>query len=139
LHMSTRKVYGPLFFREDTVTGTSYLEMLQTWLFPRQQEDEPEDFIMQQDGPPPRFCLDVLRWLNNVLPHRWIMRGVHEDLMFFSVACTVPRFNPLWLLHKKKKKKKVFVPPQPVNIPDMKNRITAPVETINMICWSEYG
>jgi len=28
--MSTRKVYGPFFFREDTVKGTSYSEMLQT-------------------------------------------------------------------------------------------------------------
>ena len=27
-------------------------------------------------------------------------------------------------------KDKVFVPPQPVNIPDLKNRITAAVETI---------
>ena len=26
--MSTRKVCGPFFFPEDTVTGTSYLEML---------------------------------------------------------------------------------------------------------------
>jgi len=55
--MSTRKLYGPLFFREDAVTGTSYLEMLQTWLFPRLQKDEPEDFIMQQDGAPPLFRL----------------------------------------------------------------------------------
>jgi hypothetical protein len=53
--MSTQKVYGPFFFHEDIVTGTSYLEMLQTWLFPRLQEDEPEDFIMQQDRAPHIF------------------------------------------------------------------------------------
>jgi len=29
-------------------------------------------------------------------------------------------------------KDKVFVPPQPVSIPDMKNRITAAVETITL-------
>ena len=67
--MSIRKAYGPFFFREDTVTGTSYLEMLQTWLFPRLQEDEPEEFIMQQVRASPHFCLDVRRWLNDVLPH----------------------------------------------------------------------
>jgi hypothetical protein len=68
--LSTQKVYGPLFFCEETVMGTSYLEMLQTWLFPRRlQEDEPEDFIMQQDGAHPHFCLDVCRWLNDVLLH----------------------------------------------------------------------
>ena len=79
--MSTRKVYGPFFFHEDTVTGTSYLEMLQTWLFPRLQEDEPKDFIMQQDGAPPYFRLDV-HWLNHVVPRRWIGRVAHEDMMF---------------------------------------------------------
>jgi hypothetical protein len=56
-----------LFFREDAVTGTSYLETLQTRLFPRLQEDEPGDFIMQQDGAPPQFRLDICRWLNDVL------------------------------------------------------------------------
>ena len=53
--MSTRNVYGSFFFLEDTVKGTSYLEMLQTWLFLRLQKDEPEDFIMQQDGLPRIF------------------------------------------------------------------------------------
>jgi len=62
--------------------GTSYLEMLQTWLFPRLQEDESEDFIMQQDGDPLHFCLDIRHWLKDVLPHRRIGRGAHEDLMF---------------------------------------------------------
>ena len=93
--VSTQKVYGPFFFREDTVTGASYLEMLQTWLFPSLQEDEPEDFIMQQDGAPLHFHLDVCCWLNDVLPHQWIKWSAHEDFIFLSVACTIPRFNPL--------------------------------------------
>jgi hypothetical protein len=38
-------------FSVKTLTGTSYLEMLQTWLFPRLQEDEPKDFIMQDGAP----------------------------------------------------------------------------------------
>jgi len=75
--MSTWKIYRPFFFCEDTVTGTSYLEMLQTWLFPRLQEDEPEDFIMQHDGAPLHFRVDVRQWLNDVLPHLWIRRGAH--------------------------------------------------------------
>jgi hypothetical protein len=60
-------VYGPFFFREDTVTGTSYMKMLDK-LFPRPQEDEPENFIMQKDGAPPHFRLDVRRWLNAFFP-----------------------------------------------------------------------
>jgi hypothetical protein len=74
--MSTRKVYDPFFFREDTATGTSYLEM-------------------QQDGAPLHFRLDVRHWLKDVLPHRWIGRDAREDLIFLSVACTIPRLNPL--------------------------------------------
>ena len=105
-------------FSVKTMTGTSYLEMLQTWLFPRLQKDEPEDFIMQQDGAPPHFHLDVHRWLNDVLPHRWIRWGAHEDL--------TPCDYFLWGYVKDK----VFVTPQPVSIPDLKNRITVAVETI---------
>ena len=50
--------------------------------------------------------------------HKELNRGTVQAT---DVACTVPRFNV---------KDKVFVPPQPVSIPDLKNRITAAVETI---------
>ena len=50
--VSVRKIYGPFFFEGNTVTGNSYLEMLQDWLFPQLNEDS-EDFISQQDGAPP--------------------------------------------------------------------------------------
>ena len=75
------------------MTGTGYPEMLQTWLFPRLQEDEPEDFIMQQDGASPHFRLDV-RWLNDVLPHRWVGRGAHEDLIFCPWRARSPDLTP---------------------------------------------
>lgn len=77
--MPTRKVYGPLFFREDTLMGTSYLEVL-----PKLHEDGPENFIWQQDWAPPHFRRDVRRWLNDVLPHRWIGRGDRGDLILCS-------------------------------------------------------
>jgi hypothetical protein len=38
-----------LSFFVTTLAGTSYLEMLHTWLFPRLLEDEPVIFITQQD------------------------------------------------------------------------------------------
>jgi hypothetical protein len=62
-----QKVYGPFFFLEKTVTGISYLDMLQFWFFP-QLEDEPQNFIWQQDGAPPHFLHNVQEWLNEVLP-----------------------------------------------------------------------
>src|SRR5215468_7159541 len=47
-------------------------------------------FCAQQDGAPLHFRLDVRRWLNDVLPHRWIVRGAHEDLIF----CPWPARSP---------------------------------------------
>ena len=37
--ISKNKVYTSFFFHEKTVTGTSYLDMLQLWLFPQLTED----------------------------------------------------------------------------------------------------
>ena len=50
--MSQTKLYWPFFFCEKTVTGTSYLDMLQLWLFPQLAADS-GDFVFQQDGAPP--------------------------------------------------------------------------------------
>ncbi|XP_023211332.1 uncharacterized protein LOC111614181 [Centruroides sculpturatus] len=60
--ISQQKVYGPFFFGEATVTGVSYLDALQLWLFPQLEEDEPENFIWQQDG-------SGCNWLNDVIPN----------------------------------------------------------------------
>jgi hypothetical protein len=45
--MSKEKVYGPFFFAKSTVTGTSYLHMMQEWLMP-QLTDDSNGFIYQQ-------------------------------------------------------------------------------------------
>ena len=36
--ISSHKVYGPFFFAEETVTGMTYLDMLQLWLMPKLQK-----------------------------------------------------------------------------------------------------
>jgi hypothetical protein len=129
--MSTRKVCGPFFFREDTVMATSYMKMLQTWLFPRLQEDESEDFVTQQDGAAPlHFRPDVRHWLNDILLHQWIGRSNNEDLMFCPWPARFPDLTPCDYFLWGYVKDKVFVPPQPVSIPDLKTRITVAVETI---------
>jgi hypothetical protein len=56
--LSRRKLYGPFFFAEGTVTGQSYLDMSQLWLMPQMQEDS-KDFLFQQDGAEPHFHIDV--------------------------------------------------------------------------------
>jgi hypothetical protein len=40
---------------------------------PQLQEDS-DNFILQQDGAPPHFHLEVRRHLNTTLPQRWIGR-----------------------------------------------------------------
>jgi hypothetical protein len=69
------KVYGPFFFDENTVTGVTYLGMLQNWLLPQISENS-EDFIFQQDGAPPHWHRDVRRFLNESLSQRWVMRYI---------------------------------------------------------------
>ena len=77
--LSQTKVYGSFCFAVNTVTGVTYLAMLQNWLHPQMSEDS-EDFIYQQDGAPPHWHRDVRRFLTESLPQRWIGRVGKEDL-----------------------------------------------------------
>jgi hypothetical protein len=49
--ISSQKAYGPFFFAEETVTGMTYLDMLQQLLTPQLQNKT--TFIFQQDEDPP--------------------------------------------------------------------------------------
>jgi len=51
------KVYGPFFFVEPTVTGISYLDMLENYLMSQLQQDMDRDVIFQQDEAPPALPL----------------------------------------------------------------------------------
>jgi hypothetical protein len=51
--MSKEKAYGPFFFPESTVTGISYLDMMQEWLMP--QLDDSDGFIYQQGVSTPQY------------------------------------------------------------------------------------
>jgi len=53
-------VIGPFFFMESTVTGHSYLNMLENFAIPQ----IPPGFIFQQDGAPPHFHRDVTTFLD---------------------------------------------------------------------------
>ena len=79
--VSRKKVYGPFFFDGNTITGTSYLQMIKDWLFPLLQADG-DDFILQQDGAPPHWSLEVRKFLNNQLPQKWIGRCSANDATF---------------------------------------------------------
>jgi hypothetical protein len=55
------------FFAKETVTGVTYMDMLQNWLLPQMNKDS-VDFIFQQDGAPPHCDQDVRDFLNESLP-----------------------------------------------------------------------
>jgi hypothetical protein len=57
-----------------TVTGDSFLDMLESWLLP-QLNTNYDDYILQLDGAPPHFHRNVRVLLNRVPPQRWIGRA----------------------------------------------------------------
>ncbi|KAJ4448502.1 hypothetical protein ANN_10518 [Periplaneta americana] len=73
--LSQRKLYEPFFFIEATVTGHSYLDMLEQWLVPQLRQDLDDDFIFQQDGALPHFHNAVRAYLNTEVSDHWIGRA----------------------------------------------------------------
>jgi hypothetical protein len=76
--VSKKKVYGPIFFAEPTVTGMIYLDMLENWLMSQLNEDS-NDYLFQQDGCPAHYHKDVRVYLDQILPQRWTERTGQED------------------------------------------------------------
>ena len=65
--LSHRGVLGPFFF-DASVTGESYLTMLQSFLWPRVADlPEIEQLRLMQDGAPPHFARSVRQWLVHAL------------------------------------------------------------------------
>jgi hypothetical protein len=64
--VSRRRVFGPFFLAEKSVTGEVYLKMLQNWSVPQLAEEE--EFIFQQDGAPPHWHMGVREYLSRNLP-----------------------------------------------------------------------
>ncbi|PNF40249.1 hypothetical protein B7P43_G07078 [Cryptotermes secundus] len=128
--VSQDKVYGPFFFEGNTVTGQTYLDMLQNWLFTSLQADS-HDFIFQQDGARPHWHLMVRAFLNEKVPQRWIGRKGAKDL----ALCAWPARSPdltvcdffLWGYVKDH----VYDPPLPANPDDLKHRIATAINSVH--------
>ncbi|MEL7309801.1 MAG: transposase, partial [Pseudomonadota bacterium] len=127
--MSVNKVYGPFFFAEKTVTGISYLDMLENWLFPQVQQDL-QQFLFMQDGAPPHFHSEVRRYLNETIPRRWIGRGGQQDLFLRPWPPRSPDLTPCDFYLWGYVKGKVFVPPMPNSLEDLKQRIVEAVRSV---------
>ncbi|KAJ4449634.1 hypothetical protein ANN_01038 [Periplaneta americana] len=64
-------VIGPFFFVESTVTGTTYLDMLENYAVPQIQDE----FFFRQDGAPPHYANQIRDYLNTRFPNKWIGRS----------------------------------------------------------------
>jgi hypothetical protein len=89
---SSQKVYGPFFFAEETVTGMTYLDMLQLWLMPRLQNIP--TFVFQQDGSPAHLHCEVRQYLNTGLPGRRIRRASGNDQQLMLWTPRAPDLTP---------------------------------------------
>ena len=126
--LESQKVYGPFFFAEETVTGMTYLDMLQLWLMPQLQNIP--TFIFQQDGSPAHFHWEVRQYLNTVLPGR--ASGNDQPLMPLP-----PTLRPVIFFFADMSRDLVFVPPLPHELADLKAaRIIAAVKNVDAPMWT---
>jgi hypothetical protein len=80
--------------------------MLQQFLIPQLDEDDQGRIHFQQDGAPPHYLEEVFDYLNTRFPGRWIGR---------AAPIAWPARSP----------DRVFVPPSPANVAELRPRITA--------------
>jgi hypothetical protein len=122
------------FFYENTVTGQTYLAMLQKWLLPQLNEDS---------GAPPHWHRDVRRFLNQSLLQRWIDRIGNEDLALLFRPPRSPDLTPCDFFVWGFVKEEVYIPPLPTTLDDLKNSIRAAVNSVTqdnlLLVWDEFS
>jgi hypothetical protein len=64
------QVIGPFFFQEQTINMNTYLDMLELYAVPQIEHLQPH-IILQQDGAPPHWGLQVRAYLDRTFPGRW--------------------------------------------------------------------
>jgi hypothetical protein len=107
------EVYDPFFFAEPSVTGISYLDMLENYLMPQLQQDMDRDLIFQQDGAPPHFYCNVTSHLNRTVV-AWIGRDGTT-----AWPPRLPEIIPLDHSVWRGIKDKAYVPPLPGSLEEL--------------------
>ncbi|PNF28323.1 hypothetical protein B7P43_G03472, partial [Cryptotermes secundus] len=123
--LSQTNLYGPFFF--------SYLDMLQLWLF--------RGFCLPTRRGTPHWNIDVRRYLNNELRHRWIGRVGEADVALFAWPPRSPDLTPcdfyLWGYIKDR----LYITPLARTLVELRERIDAAVMTIDRMMlqnvWNE--
>ena len=118
--MSCRKIYGPFFFLERTINDNIFLYMIQQWSMPQVQEDYGNEYILQLDGVPSHFTNVIHTFLNENLPNRRIEHSSVDDLHHHHWPSRSPDLTPLIFFLWDFIKDKVFVPPLPQNLRELR-------------------
>ena len=121
---------GHFFSHENTVTGITYLDMVSEWLLPQMQQDS-ENFIFIQDGAPPYWHNGVRHYLDENLPRRWTGRSTVENMALTCWPPRSPTLTPCDFFLWGYIKDRGFVPPLPVNLNELKQRITTAVASVD--------
>jgi hypothetical protein len=87
--------------------------------------------IFQQDGSPARFHCEVRQYLNAVLPGLWVGRASGNDQHLILWPPRSPDITPCDFFLWEYVKDRVFVPPLPRDLADLKTRITAAMKIID--------
>lgn len=117
-------VLGPYFFNAQTVTGDSYLDMLQNFVVDNLPLRILTSGYFQQDGAPPHYSLAVRNYLDDTFGRRWIGRAGP-----LAWPARSPDLTPcdFWLWGMVKER--VYAT-RPIDINDLKERITTVVRSI---------
>jgi hypothetical protein len=100
--------------------------MLQQFLIPQLDEDDQEGRILfQQDGEHPHYLEEVREYLNTRFPGRWIGRAAP-----IAWPPRSPDLTPLDVFLWGFINDRVFVPPLPANVAELRTRITAAVAEV---------
>jgi transposase len=110
--------------------GKIYLDMLSKWLLPQLEEEVP-DFILQQDSAPPHWNKHIRDHLNKQLQQRWIGRAGPNDVPLMFWPPRSPDLTPCDFFFWWYVKEKVFVPPLPQNLQQLRQRIRDAVDSID--------
>jgi hypothetical protein len=91
-----------------------------------------DNSILQQDAAPAHFYLEVCRHLNTTLPQRWIGPTSNKDSALIPWPRRSPYLTPCDFFLWGYVKDKVCVPTLPRDLPELRQRIVAEVDTIDV-------
>jgi hypothetical protein len=120
------KTKGQYTFSLLSLGGVVYLDMLEQFLIPKLGEDDQEGHIyFQQDGAPRHYLEAGREYLNTRFSGRWIGRAAP----IAWPPCS-PDLTPLDFVFWGFVKDRVYVPPLPANVAELRTRITAAVAEV---------